>query len=683
MPIQTQDLLLRLNPNGMMPEPSAPSQGSGLERQRLKLMREQFTETKRSNLEDERLRQLSLEGQLAQHHLMAERERAQLEAQKAAKTQADRLAAYDQFTKLNGSGDIEGARAMVPMMTALGMGVDLEGEEGGLPRYRVEMDGQAADQQEGARAAQASPYGPGETSVQSLDRMSALGYPMNDSGGMNEPAGITSTGQADSSGLTVAERVASTYGEPGEKTPMVGSDEEDYTGGVPNNVLDMGAINAQSLRRLNPALSGIVAGMPEEYQGSARQTASGIGGLGLPATKAVELFGKQQGDANTLISKNLEAEREAASKNLAAERERAKAEYAQRFQTDKEGFDRYDRGFNQFAPEVAKSFDVTNRKKQRDLNNRIQEILTNTVKEDDLLVLGGIVRGLGEVGAPSDADAARAVGAPATSTWNQIADWITSRTEGGMPEQSRKALTGVIKKSIATNDAQLSAYGDRMVELINDPETDPEVARALRQAYRFNVPVDLQKPEMRAAAGRRGADDSAGTVTGEVVIPDSSRIAKAHNNPGNLKFVDQEGATKGEPADDGGSWAKFDSPEAGLEALRQQIEKDAGRGQTVREFVTKYAPPGSNDTEKYIEQAATALRAKADDLLSDVDTFDVLRFVADKESGTKLPSQYDDADAKAMGEQTAAETAAATPAADSLTPEEQAELTELKKRFGK
>jgi hypothetical protein len=163
-----------------------------------------------------------------------------------------------------------------------------------------------------------------------------------------------------------------------------------------------------------------------------------------------------------------------------------------------------------------------------------------------------------------------------------------------------------------------------------------------------------------AASGGAGGGMQ-GVETGEIVIPESSRIAYSHNNPGNLKFVGQEGATEGDAAGDGGSFAKFESPEAGLDALRAQIEKDAGRGLTVREFISKYAPPKSNDTETYIRQALGSLRAKEDDLLEDLDTYDVMRFVAKKESSTELPSQYDDDGQAAMAEQGAAERAAATP----------------------
>jgi hypothetical protein len=302
-----------------------------------------------------------------------------------------------------------------------------------------------------------------------------------------------------------------------------------------------------------------------------------------------------------------------------------------------------------------------------------------------MLVLGGIVRGLGEVGAQSNADAARAVGLPATSTWDQIADWITSRTQGGMPETAKAALKNVVKKNIEANDAQIKEADDKLQELIDDPGTDKDVARGLRDYRRVVIPADMlakneKERRARGVSASSAASDGIGSsvVTGEIAIPESSRIAKEHNNPGNLKFAGQTGATEGEDAQDGGKWAKFESPEAGVEALREQIELDAGRGQTVREFVTKYAPPGSNDTETYIKQAAEALRADPDDKLSNLDTYDILRFVANKESGTQLPDQYGEPAAEAMGEQKAAEGAISTDA-----EARRARLAELRKKYGR
>ena len=70
-----------------------------------------------------------------------------------------------------------------------------------------------------------------------------------------------------------------------------------------------------------------------------------------------------------------------------------------------------------------------------------------------------------------------------------------------------------------------------------------------------------------------------------------------NNNPGNLRFVGQEGASPGE-----GGFAKFETPQAGLDAMRAQIELDTQkRGLNLSQFLNKYAPPSENKTADYIK----------------------------------------------------------------------------------
>lgn len=74
-------------------------------------------------------------------------------------------------------------------------------------------------------------------------------------------------------------------------------------------------------------------------------------------------------------------------------------------------------------------------------------------------------------------------------------------------------------------------------------------------------------------------------------------LSVRNNNPGNLRFVGQEGASQGE-----GGFAKFETPEAGLAAMRNQIELDTQtRGLNLTEFLNKYAPPSENKTSNYID----------------------------------------------------------------------------------
>lgn len=125
-----------------------------------------------------------------------------------------------------------------------------------------------------------------------------------------------------------------------------------------------------------------------------------------------------------------------------------------------------------------------------------------------------------------------------------------------------------------------------------------------------------------------GVDPSTLGFTHSISIPQGT-LAATNNNPGNLKFVGQPGATEG-----AGGFAHFETPEAGYAALQQQIKLDASRGQTLAQFINKYAPSSENNTSLYIQQAQQALGISADSLLSSVDVSKVAQFIAKKESGS-------------------------------------------------
>ena len=121
----------------------------------------------------------------------------------------------------------------------------------------------------------------------------------------------------------------------------------------------------------------------------------------------------------------------------------------------------------------------------------------------------------------------------------------------------------------------------------------------------------------------------------KIVISPSARIATVHNNPGNLMFVGQRGAEKGESRGKG-SWAKFSSPEEGFYALMRDIDAKANQGHTLGSMMEKYAPRHENDTTSYINSLAKSLGVSKDTKLHDIPKFQLARLIAEKESGTKL-----------------------------------------------
>lgn len=124
-----------------------------------------------------------------------------------------------------------------------------------------------------------------------------------------------------------------------------------------------------------------------------------------------------------------------------------------------------------------------------------------------------------------------------------------------------------------------------------------------------------------------------------VEIPKSSRIASVHNNPGNLMYANQQGATKGEAKEGGGNWAKFETPEAGYNALKRQIALDSARGHTLGSFIGKYAPEFENNVAAYTKNVEGFTGARADTPLTEIDSEKLARAMARQESSTRVSGQ--------------------------------------------
>ena len=124
------------------------------------------------------------------------------------------------------------------------------------------------------------------------------------------------------------------------------------------------------------------------------------------------------------------------------------------------------------------------------------------------------------------------------------------------------------------------------------------------------------------------------TTPGNVLIPPGN-LAALNNNPGNLRFARQYGAAQGS-----GGFAQFSTPEAGYQALVDQVQLDASRGETLAQYITKYAPPSENDTALYIRQASETLGVHPNTPLASIDSNQVAAFQARKESGATIRSSH-------------------------------------------
>jgi hypothetical protein len=92
-------------------------------------------------------------------------------------------------------------------------------------------------------------------------------------------------------------------------------------------------------------------------------------------------------------------------------------------------------------------------------------------------------------------------------------------------------------------------------------------------------------------------------------------IAYQNNNPGNLVYAGQPGATAG-----AGGFAVFDSYASGWAALENQVQLYASRGLTISQMMNIYAPasvPGNNPAA-YASTIAGALGVSPDTSLADL-----------------------------------------------------------------
>jgi len=133
-----------------------------------------------------------------------------------------------------------------------------------------------------------------------------------------------------------------------------------------------------------------------------------------------------------------------------------------------------------------------------------------------------------------------------------------------------------------------------------------------------------------------GRAQQQGQVGEVVTIPRGARIAFEHNNPGNLTYAEQRGATRGEPKEGGGYWARFDNTSDGMRALARQVTKDQERGLNVRQFVEKYAPKkDGNDVELYLAKLQRLTGADEQTNLSEISAGTLAFALAAIESGAR------------------------------------------------
>lgn len=124
--------------------------------------------------------------------------------------------------------------------------------------------------------------------------------------------------------------------------------------------------------------------------------------------------------------------------------------------------------------------------------------------------------------------------------------------------------------------------------------------------------IQTSRPPFRIVRGLGDFSTVASTIqTVEGWFPGS--VSYRNNNPGNLKYANQPGAT----GEDANGFAIFPDYQTGLQALDNQIALDASRGLTIAQFTAKYAPAqDSNNPASYAATIASATGLSVNDPLS-------------------------------------------------------------------
>jgi hypothetical protein len=134
------------------------------------------------------------------------------------------------------------------------------------------------------------------------------------------------------------------------------------------------------------------------------------------------------------------------------------------------------------------------------------------------------------------------------------------------------------------------------------------------------------------SAGLINLDPFTGRATGgpsSISIPSGS-VGAQNNNPMNLEYRGQEGATQA------GRWAAFATPEAGYDAALKKIQSYQDKQLTLEKMISTAAPPNENDTEGYIKYMESALGVGRNTNTASLSTQAITNAMIKKETGASI-----------------------------------------------
>ncbi len=530
--------------------------GKSLERQQLALMRQKFEEEKRRNLEDEKLRQLELEGRMTQERLRTEREREQAEALAAAKLREQQEAAYGDVYKNVDVNDFSGTEMAGQRLAEHG-GVyeDMGQDEQGRPSFRVAVNAEEDRAREAALAAQAAPtaLAPGQTDeslMSSLNRLNALGYDQANRG-----------------------RV------------------------------DMGANMDSRRAQAQPVLDALVNAYPEgPRRESARRVGEGAGLLGLSPKGIVGEFNTLTSQPGAAVESGLAAERDAdkaertaelarSKEDREAERDRAKEARAAAIDAGKQAETRSDRGLaNARTKWTSEGLNkIAENEKRADT---ITEMLTNKEKLDDSQTTHMFVRLKESIGAQSDKEVLSVFTPEDMSLKEKWMEKVRNLIHGGQAPAVKKAMLRIVELTSGEDDERVFKYLDSLDRVLDDPNTSEEEKRGWRK---FRAQIDKRRLE---------AWDEGRVQDGEPTFEESEKRRTPVAPPNAADVYSEESDT---PDDDEGD--ADDSPEGAAvdgDFLRKLYAADGSKEVDPEKLLQIIRPESNGDPKAKNKMGSSA-----------------------------------------------------------------------------
>ncbi len=287
--------------------------------------------------------------------------------------------------------------------------------------------------------------------------------------------------------------------------------------------------------------------------------------------------------------------------------------------------------------EIAKALE---QEKLAGVANRGERPLTGPAAQVQLLTESFLRTGKHEDGTPMDAEEARDAALDAwrhkTIETSELYRWI-GQTKGAdgqvydrvMNNRTHQVITlpGVAGARPSIWGSTSVTTGTKTVETGNGVYEMPTTKTVTRTPGTDQQSV----PQPPAAAP---VPQAAPPVAPPAAAPNQGTLGARNNNPGNLMFAGQPGATQGE-----GGFARFPTPEAGQQALLAQIQLDSSRGMTFGQYIEKYAPKkAGNDTAAYIRNGVAALGIDPNTPLAQVDPQKLAAFQVKQEGGAPTTS---------------------------------------------